>query len=236
MQKQFVISLLLIIWVNPLKAKDFRTNEFLVKNAPSWVKASKIEKIADRIQSQLEWSTRRVPLIWHSHESSFAKVHKLRPMPLAVTIKSPKKTEIHLGPGINKKNYAKMIGHELVHVVFFQKYHGAIPPWLEEGFANHLSKQDPVNYKWLSKQILPKDVTKMQHPYKQTNIDLHVHYKSSQALVEMLKKKCDLSNLLRLSVERKMANYIKSYCNIKDINKSFHDWIKRKALSKNQSI
>lgn len=224
-----VLAVITVFLCHDLHAEDIRTNEFVIKHAPKWLKKAKVEKITDSIQSKLEWSTRRIPMIWHETEESFSRAHSLRPLPAAVTIKSPKKVAIHLGPQVTAKNYQAIIGHELVHVIFYQKYRGAIPQWLEEGFANHLARKKPVNYQWLSKQKIPRDVTLMGHPYKAAPSQLILHYKVSQALVEMLKKKCDLSNLLRLSVERKMADYIKTYCNISDINASFKKWIKKKA-------
>jgi hypothetical protein len=209
-------------------AKEFRTNELEIHNAPDWLMQPKVEKVTDSIQQKLEWRIRRIPLFWHQSESSFVKAQTLGPTPAAVTIKSKQKTEIHMGPQVNKKNYEQILGHELVHVIFYQKYNGAIPQWLEEGFANDLSKKEAVNYKWLSQQKIPEDVTKMGHPFKGIPSEIHTQYKVSQALVEMLKKKCDLENLLRLSVERKMTDYIKTYCEIKDINQSFKEWILKK--------
>lgn len=209
-------------------AKNIRTNELSIYNAPRWVKQSKVEKVTDSVQSKLEWRIRRVPLYWHISEESFIKAQSLGAGPAAVTIKSTKKTQIQMGPKVNRDNYQRILGHELVHVIFFQKYKGAIPRWLEEGFANHLSRKEKVNYSWLSQQRLPEDVTKMGHPYQKQGVSVQVHYKVSQALVEMLKKRCDLDTLLRLSVERKMKDYIATYCNIKDINKAFKDWILEK--------
>jgi hypothetical protein len=54
-------------------------------------------------------------------------------------------------------------------------------------------------------------------------------YKASQAFAEMLAGKCDLQNLIRLSVERKMEDYMATYCEIKDLNQAFRDWVKKKA-------
>lgn len=222
------ILVLISLSVSQLMAEPLRTNEFLVYNAPRWMKRVKLEKLSDSIQTKLEWSTRRVPIFYHQDQAHFNKAHNLGVGPVAVTIKSPQKTEIHLSPQVTKHNYQRVIGHELVHVIFYQKYRGAIPRWLEEGFANHLSRKTKVNYKWLKKQRLPKDVTSLDHPFKNGTMIPRVHYQVSQALVEMLKKKCDLDNLLRLSVKRKMENYIASYCNIKDVNKAFKLWLQKK--------
>ena len=153
-------------------------------------------------------------------------------MKSAVSKKSKKEQSIHLGPKVNTQNFDQIFGHELVHIIFYQKYYGAIPKWLEEGFANHLSASTPVDYQWLSKQNIPEIVTKGDHPYTGTPEEIKLHYKISQALVEMLDRKCDLENLVRLSVERKMEDYIKTYCEISDINKAFHQWVKDQAAGK----
>jgi glucose/arabinose dehydrogenase len=70
----------------------------------------------------------------------------------------------------------------------------------------------------------------MGHPFKNPDIDVNVHYRVSQALVEMLEDKCDLKKLLRLSVRKKIETYIQRTCGIQDINQSFRQWIDSKAL------
>lgn len=210
-------------------SKNFATNELDIKNAPDWVKQSKVEKVTDRIQSKLEWTTKKTPVFWYANKEEFMKAHSLGATPDAVTIKAKSGGTIHMGPTVTVEDYQTILGHELVHLIFFQKYHGSIPRWLEEGFANHLSNQGKVDYKWLSRQQLPLDVTKMDHPYAGRPEQIMVHYKTSQALVEMLAKKCNLQNLLQLSVEKKMADYIKSFCEIPDINVALKKWIQDKA-------
>src|SRR5690606_18961288 len=101
--------------------------------------------------------------------------------------------------------------------------------WLEEGLANHLSKMQPVDYKWLAQQPFPNDVRELAHPFKGDATLVSYRYKASQAFAEMLNKKCDLQNLIRLSVQRKMEDYMRTYCEIKDLNKAFQDWVKKKA-------
>ena len=136
---------------------------------------------------------------------------------------------IHLGPNVNSKNFDVVFGHELVHIIFHQKYKGAIPKWLEEGLASHLSQKQKVNYKKLAKHPFPKDIRQLTHPFKSTLTETMYHYRASQALAEMIEAKCDLTNLLRLSVQRKMENYLKSYCEIKDLNSAFKEWVLKKA-------
>lgn len=204
---------------------DFQTNELRLINPPKWLKKTKVEKVTNQIQSKLEWKIRKVPIYWHSSMSTYLKAHSLGPMAAAVTIKSRKQTAIHIGPNVDKSDYQEILGHELVHVIFYQKYKGSIPKWLEEGFANFLSRKTKVNYKWLSTQKLPQDVTQMRHPFKGQNIPATLHYKLSQALVEMLDGKCNLDNLLRLSVQKKLLTYIRNTCRIKDINQAFRGWV-----------
>jgi len=159
----------------------------------------------------------------------YLKAHNLGAAALAVA--KSKDNSIHLGPKINNKNFDQVFGHELVHIISFQKYKGAIPKWLEEGLANYVSKKAPVNYKWLAKQAFPKDVRKLTHPFSKSYAQIIYQYRASQALAEMLAKKCDLQNLLRLSVERKMDDYIDTYCKIKDLNAAYKKWVIMKSKS-----
>ncbi|MCB0391053.1 MAG: hypothetical protein KDD58_07175 [Bdellovibrionales bacterium] len=232
-KKITLIGILYFVFV-PVHAKEklnrIFTNAVIMPDAPKWLKAPRVEKITNRIQSELEWSTRRIDVYWYSTQTDFEKQHSLGPMPTAVTVKTPEKQVIHLGPKVTSENFDWIFGHELVHVISYQKYKGAIPRWLEEGLANHLAKKTKkVDYKWLAKQPFPKDVTKMNHPFKGTTNSVLYHYVASQALAEMLDKKCDLENLIRLSVERKMENYIVTYCEIKDLNAEFKKWVQQKS-------
>ena len=181
------------------------------------------------MESKLEWKIRRVPVYFHQSEKSFQRAHNLGSRPAAVSIKSPQKTQIHLSPRVNEKNVFQMLGHELIHIIFYQKYKDSIPRWLEEGFANYYSRHGKVNYSWLYKQKKFSDVTKMDHPFKTSSHPVEVHYKTSQALVEMLAEHCDLDNLLRLSVQKKLVDYIKRTCEIRDINQVYRKWLTKKA-------
>lgn len=212
-----------------VQAAEIRTNELVIHNAPKWLRRPKVEKVTDKIQRHLEWATRRTPVYWHASEQSFAKAQSLGARPVAVTKKSQSGSSIHLSPRVTVKNYQAILGHELVHLIFYQKYKGAIPRWLEEGFANHLSRKTKVRYEWLRKQNLPADIRSLGHPFSQTDLPVEIHYAVSQAVVAMLDDRCDLQNLLRLSVQRKMADYIKTYCEINDINQAFKDWLSKKA-------
>ncbi len=49
---------------------------------------------------------------------------------------------------------------------------------------------------------------------------------ASQALAEMIAGKCDLRNLLRLSVGHGMEGYLETYCGMKDLNLTYQKWLK----------
>ncbi len=209
-------------------AKDFQTNELRMHQAPQWLNRIAVEKVTNKIQRKLEWKIRRIDVFWHATADSFSKAQSLGSRPTAVTVKAADKATIHMGPTTTQENFKRVLGHELVHVIFFQKYKGAIPSWLEEGFANHLSRPEAVDYRWLVQQKRPQDVTLMEHPFRDSEVSIKTHYKVSQALVEMLDNKCNLENLIRLSVRKKMTDYIATYCEIKDINVAFNKWLLEK--------
>ncbi len=70
---------------------------------------------------------------------------------------------IHISPMKDLDALTPTFRHELVHVIFKQKYKTAIPGWLEEGLANHLGSQRKVDYKWLKTQNIP-DADRLSHP------------------------------------------------------------------------
>lgn len=216
--------------------KTIRTNELTVENAPNWVTQNRVERIIARVQDKLEWTTRRTTVRCFADAASFAKSHSLGPHALAVTSALGENAKILLGPKVTDANFDQALSHELVHVIVVQKYKGAIPKWLEEGLANHLARTGQVDYKWLAKQTLPKDVRELAHPMlraadsgRTMGQSLHFRYQASQALAEMLDKKCDLLNLVRMSVGKNMETYIGTMCEIKDLTKTFQDWITKKA-------
>jgi hypothetical protein len=172
---------------------------------------------------------------WHKTQEEFNRVQSFGSAPAAVTVSTPTKSIIHMGPKVTQANFATVFGHELVHVIINQKYRGAVPKWLEEGLANHLSKSKPVDYHWLAKFPFPNDIQELAHPMKGATEEIIYRYSASQAIIEMLAKKCDLDNLLRLSVQRKMENYIETYCEIRDLNAAYREWVKKKASAKASS-
>ena len=72
-------------------------------------------------------------------------------------------------------------------------------------------------------------MAELAHPFKGSEDRIAYGYVASQAFAEMLDKKCDLQNLIRLSVERKMEDYIKRTCEISDMSVAFKSWVKQKA-------
>lgn len=227
------MPVLLFILIIPLsgfaESKGLITNEVISEDAPSWLKRNRMEKVIRRIQTKLEWTTRRIEMQWYPTEKSFRQAHGQNSATVAFTKSAQGKSSIHMGPTVNNTNFDQIFGHELVHVIIYQKYKGAIPKWLEEGFANHLSGMKKVNYKWLAKQSPVDDVRELAHPFQGQASMIHYRYQASQALAEMLDKKCDLERLIQLSVQRKIEDYIKTYCEIPDLNAEFRDWIKKKS-------
>jgi hypothetical protein len=146
--------------------------------------------------------------------------------PIAVTFRG--KNKVLLGPKVTEQNFDKVFRHELVHVISAQKYKEAIPAWLEEGIANYISKNDKVNYKALA-QMNFVDVNELSHPMRGSPALVSARYQASQALTEMISSKCEFRNLLRLSVGRKMQDYLENICRISDLNAEFKKWVKMKA-------
>ncbi len=223
------LGLVLSLCVNTGHAKEILTNATTMTNAPDWLTATRVEKVTDHILNKLEWTIHRVSVRWYYTDADFQQAHSMGPYIMAVTISKGDEIVVHLGPKVNQSNFDQTFGHELVHVIVGQKYKSSIPKWFEEGLANHYSSADKVNYKMLSSQPLPADVRLLAHPVRGSQIEIDYRYKASQAIAEMLDKKCDLENLIRISVERKMEDYIKTYCEINDLNLAFRDWVKKKA-------
>lgn len=224
---------------NLVAAKTIQTNELTFSNAPEWVTESRVDRVVSRIQNKLEWTTRRTKVNWYTNLNEYTKAHSLGPDAIAVTTSSGSTSLILMGPTVTSENFEHVLGHELVHVIVYQKYKGAIPKWLEEGLANHLARPGQLDYKWLAKQPFPKDVRELAHPFaasasRNRNLtreldSVRYRYKASQALAEMLDKKCDLLNLVRMSVARKMEPYIATMCEIQDLNAAFRDWVLKKS-------
>tara|TARA_B110001454_G_scaffold219197_1_gene251420 strand:- start:10253 stop:10936 length:684 start_codon:yes stop_codon:yes gene_type:complete len=209
---------------------DLLTNCARFNEAPKWLNLSRVNRIADSVTRIMEWDIRRVDVKWYQNQKEFEAAHSLGPMALAVTQRG--QNRILLGPKVVDSNFDRVFGHELVHITSAQKYKDAIPKWLEEGMANHIANFGKVDYKSMAKLSLPKDVTKMTHPMKGNEQDILNHYTTSQALAEMLNARCDFRNLLRLSVQRKMEDYLEKVCRISDINQTFQKWVNDQAALK----
>lgn len=212
---------LLLLLAATAVAKEIDTNQVHLSGAPAWMQESKVREIAERIGSTLEWDIRKIQVTYYEDKDAYAKVNRLGPLAVAFTRRAD--GTVHLGPGVTPQLFEAVFGHELAHVILLQKYKDAIPKWLEEGLANHVSKLGKVDYVLLkSKPIL--DVTKLAHPYGKEADTRHV-YQSSQALMEMIANKCSLTDLLQLSVGKKLETYLKTYCQIPDVNAAYKDWV-----------
>lgn len=209
-----------------VSAEELLTNSARFTNAPKWLNLSRINKVAEPIENLMEWSTRRVEVTWYQDQAAFERAHTLGPAASAVSLRGQNK--ILLGPQVNESNFNQIFGHELVHTISAQKYKQAIPSWLEEGVANYISKNGTVDYKALAKFDF-KDVNELSHPISGNANMIHIRYQASQALTEMIASKCEFRNLLRLSVGRKMQDYLENICHISDVNATFKTWLKTKG-------
>lgn len=225
----FSIFLLSVLLAKIANAKEITTNEVSMSSAPNWLTESRVNRVTERIQGKLEWSTRRIEVKWYENRVDFERAHTLGPNALAVTVGQNGKAIVHLGPRVTNENFDETFGHEMVHVIVIQKYKAAIPKWLEEGLANHYARHGKVDYKWLATQPFPEDVHGLAHPLLGSATGISYRYMASHALAEMLDKKCDLENLVRLSVGRKMEDYIKTTCEISDLNSAFKTWVLARA-------
>ncbi|OFZ84091.1 MAG: hypothetical protein A2603_06250 [Bdellovibrionales bacterium RIFOXYD1_FULL_55_31] len=215
-----------------LWAREIRTNSISIPNPPSWLTERKVNAVVDRIQRVLEWDIRRVNVQWYADAKQFADAHGYGSSVLAFARAS--QNAIHLGPKVTNSNFDGIFGHELVHVILYQKYHDAVPKWLEEGLANHAARRGTVDYVWLSSQA-PRNVRSLVHPFdtKLSAQSVSVegskyHYMASQALAEMIAARCSLSDLLQLSVGKKLEAYLSTFCRIPDVDQAFRNWLTSK--------
>jgi hypothetical protein len=217
-------------------ASEISTNAALFTNSPSWLTTSRVNQVIDRVQSFMEWDIRKIKVIFHENAAEFQKLHGFGSSVAAYSVKT--ENSIHLGPIVRKDNFDEYFGHELVHIILFQKYKDAVPSWLNEGLANYVSKHGKVDYSWLNKRLsdfLSKNknfsVTSLTHPYTNSPTpDFWLfHYQASTALIEMIAKKCNLNDLLQLSVGKKLETYLSTTCEILDINSDFQNWVKKRS-------
>ena len=201
------------------------TNSVRMSNAPDWVTQSRVQRVGDKIERVLEWPIRRINVYWHMDQAEFEKLHGYGPSVLAYAQATD--NSVHLGPRVVDANFDATFGHELVHVIVYQKYKTAIPKWLEEGLASYLSGEKRVDYKWLAAQ--PRiPVSQMTHPFKGL-VESQVHYQASTAVMEMIASKCALPDLLQLSVGKSLTTYLDTFCGISNVDAAFDEYLKKKV-------
>lgn len=232
--KRLLLTSLFVTLLCPsLFAANLKTNTLDVHQAPIWVTVRRLERIVDQIQNKLEWDIRRIPVYWYTDSAQFIRKHGYDESVLAFAHR--KDNSVHLGPGVTPENFESVFGHELVHIILYQKYKDAIPSWLEEGLANYISKHGKVDYAWLRAQ--PEvDVRTFAHPYKiraqNLGITPRFSYMAGTAVIEMIAARCSISDLLQLSVGKNLETYLATYCGISDVNTAFKAWVLKKRARK----
>lgn len=226
MKEIIFVSVFIAAWCRPSLGKELLTNSARFVNAPPWLGNTQVNRAADRVQNFMEWSIRRAEVQWFDDESSFTQAHGMGPNAVAVTNKT--RNIVYLGPKVTQQNFDQVFAHELVHIVSGQKYKEAIPIWLEEGVANYISKARKVDYSEVKKMTWPLDVYSLAHPLRGSPQEIRQRYMASQALTEFIASKCDFRGLLRLSVQRKLENYLENICRIKNLSQEFEAWVKKK--------
>jgi hypothetical protein len=211
------------------------TNVAHSDSAPAWITSARVDRVADQIQNKLEWDIRKISLSFYTSQTEFRQAHGFDDTVVAFTRKP--QNSVSIGPRVTQDSFDAVFGHELVHVILYQKYKTAVPGWLEEGLANYLSKHGHVNYAWLSQQP-DRDVYQLAHPFGDSRGRVpaggaQYAYQASQALMEMIASHCTVTDLLQLSVGKKLESYLPTLCGINDLNAEFHKWVKRKAASHN---
>jgi len=208
-------------------AKTVETNQVRVYQAPAWLYPRQVAKSADKAEDFMEWSIKRVDAFYHQSESSFSDANP--PGKLAIAFSRQSDQTIHLSPRVDRKNFSSILTHELVHITVYQKYKDSIPVWLNEGLANSVAKNGRVDYSVLSR-INRISVTSLGHPFSETGkVSVSDQYQVSTALMEMISKKCDIHDLLQMSVKKKLQDYLDNLCGIGDLNAEFWKWVDFKA-------
>lgn len=204
-----------------VNAAPLRTNCCNVQDPPAWATRDIIQQTARRIEEKLNWQIRRIDVLFYPSEEKLMANSSLSFTTLAFTRREDQ--SVHISPKVTKDDFDRIFGHELVHVIFRQKYKSAIPAWLEEGLANNVGSTITVDYPWLKKQNLG-DVTDLVHPSTEPRGHRY-HYQASTAVTEMIAAKCKLNDLLMLSVGRKLESYLDTFCKIPDVNAAFKVWV-----------
>lgn len=220
----------IICWAStPSATAKINTNAAVFINPPAWLKLHQVQHVIDKIERKLEWSTRRIKVVWYNDAKIFQAQHGFKGDILAIARR--KDHSIHMGPKVTKENFAHVFGHELAHVIVFQKYKARIPGWLEEGLANYAASYYQVDFGWLAKH--PNvSITKLTHPFSvAAQVESKFHYMASLAAMLFLESKCSIRELLNLSLASKLENFLQSYCQIKSFDREFWLWIKKNEAS-----
>ena len=220
------------------QTRQITTNSVIVSNAPSWLTQGRVQQVVDRVERKLEWSIRRTTATFYSSAPQMLKNFSGRAAPEIVAFTKGSDLTIHLGPKVTKANFDLIFGHELAHVIIFQKYKTSVPPWLNEGLCNNVAGYKSLNYTWLAAQSPRVDVTQLYHPYDPERASrADVHYMASLAAVKMLEKKCpSFRELLNLALKSNINDYIKTYCGIPDLNKAFWSWVDAEAKKEKSKL
>ena len=215
------------------QAQTIETNELVIHNAPSWLTSSRVQSVVDGVQTTMEWDIRKIQVTWYTDPAEFEKLHGTGASVLAFARRTD--NTLHVGPRVDSSNFDGVFGHELVHIIVFQKYRNAIPGWLDEGLANYAAKRVSIDYNWLAREPY-RDVSTLTHPFQGANTSgvtiptsARYSYMASTSLMEMIAHHCDIHDLLQLSVGKKLETYLGTFCDISDVNTEFQKWIKSKA-------
>ncbi len=216
-------------------AAELSTNSLVIHEAPAWLKARVAERSVERIERHLEWDLRKIHVWFYSDSARFNQAHGLRSSQVTVfAFTKPADLSVHFSPGITAENFDRFFGHELVHVMLRQKFKGSVPPWLEEGVANTFGAKGarPVvslklDYPWILAQAGARDLRQMRHPFRSEGGEqAKFHYQASTALVEFIRSRCDLEQLLQLSVKKSVESYLPTLCEIRDLNAEFRSFLR----------
>ena len=210
---------------------SINTNVAHSDNPPSWVTSSRVDRIEEKVADKLGGvDFHKISLAFYTDQAAFRHAHGFDDTVLAFTIKP--ENAVSVGPRVTTADFDPVFGHELVHVILYQKYKNAVPSWLEEGLANYLVKYGSVDYRWLA-SLPERDITTLAHPFGASGRIMpggaRYAYQASQALMEMIATHCEVTDLVSMSVGKKLEDYLPTMCGIDDLNAEFRKWVKRKA-------
>jgi hypothetical protein len=117
--------------------KPIETNEVAIASPPAWLTRRLVERTVGRIQRFLEWDIRKVRVEWFTDAGAFGKAHGFGDSVLAFSLR--RDNSISVGPRVTSESFEAVFGHELVHVILYQKYAESIPRWTTRGSRRSLS-------------------------------------------------------------------------------------------------